>query len=279
MLKKIASDQKALYVEIQKFLTDLGYEPGSIDGIIGPKTLMAINKFLSDIDQEEINYNEDARKIVSIVKMVRESYSHNSPNFVSRELKQSNYGYTLLVEEPKAGSTVIATGNVSYDISDEENMNGIYHYSNDDGYIEGIIDNCINFKKLNYICRWRDGYGQGMLNITFEDDKSAFQGYWKTENSDDKYSWNGTKNTTHETINNNIDDQPKVLISSAKNNNTTYSMPKPSLTGLSNDERSSIKSACILAKSKGPATYNRCLTAQLQELESAPKQPSFNWLK
>lgn len=44
---------------------------------------------------------------------------------------------------------------------------------------------------------------------------------------------------------------------------------------LTSDERSSIELACIIAKSQGPAAYNGCVDAQLQQLASAPRAPSM----
>lgn len=44
---------------------------------------------------------------------------------------------------------------------------------------------------------------------------------------------------------------------------------------LTSDERSSIELACIISKSQGPAAYNGCVDAQLQQLASAPRTPSM----
>jgi len=44
---------------------------------------------------------------------------------------------------------------------------------------------------------------------------------------------------------------------------------------LTSDERSSIELACIIAKSQGPAVYNGCVDAQVQQLASAPRTPSM----
>lgn len=47
---------------------------------------------------------------------------------------------------------------------------------------------------------------------------------------------------------------------------------------LSDDERSSIELACIIAKSRGPAAYGSCIDDQLQQLAHAPRTPSTSGL-
>lgn len=42
---------------------------------------------------------------------------------------------------------------------------------------------------------------------------------------------------------------------------------------LSDDERSSIELACIIAKTRGPAAYDSCMDGQLQQLTHAPRTP------
>ena len=50
------------------------------------------------------------------------------------------------------------------------------------------------------------------------------------------------------------------------------------LSGLSFDEKISIERACSLAKSSGPATYNRCLNDQLKKLQAGMKHPDLSSL-
>lgn len=44
---------------------------------------------------------------------------------------------------------------------------------------------------------------------------------------------------------------------------------------LSSDEKSAVELACIVAKSDGPAAYNRCVAGQLRDLEGGPRTPSL----
>jgi hypothetical protein len=43
---------------------------------------------------------------------------------------------------------------------------------------------------------------------------------------------------------------------------------KPDFSRLTSDEKSSITSACGVAKMEGPANYNRCLNNQLKTMNS-----------
>ena len=52
----------------------------------------------------------------------------------------------------------------------------------------------------------------------------------------------------------------------------------PDLSKLGYEERSAIQQACILKKSDGAASYNRCVTAQLNELNNAPRLPDLSKL-
>ena len=55
--------------------------------------------------------------------------------------------------------------------------------------------------------------------------------------------------------------------------------PAPNLSGLTNDERSSIQAVCASAKyTQGPAAYNRCVASQWNTLNSAPKAPDLSGL-
>ena len=52
----------------------------------------------------------------------------------------------------------------------------------------------------------------------------------------------------------------------------------PDLSKLAYAERSAIQQACILKKSDGAASYNRCVTTQLDELANAPQMPDLSRL-
>ena len=52
----------------------------------------------------------------------------------------------------------------------------------------------------------------------------------------------------------------------------------PDLSKLSYEERSAIQQACILKKSDGAASYNRCVVAQTHELANAPRLPDLSAL-
>ena len=52
----------------------------------------------------------------------------------------------------------------------------------------------------------------------------------------------------------------------------------PDLSKLSYEERSAIQQACILEKSDGAASYNRCVVAQTHELANAPRLPDLSAL-
>ena len=62
--------------------------------------------------------------------------------------------------------------------------------------------------------------------------------------------------------------------------NTSLTLPPTSkLSGLTYDERSSIKSVCASEKLfQGPAAYNRCVESQLSSLNNAPRTPDLSGL-
>jgi hypothetical protein len=50
------------------------------------------------------------------------------------------------------------------------------------------------------------------------------------------------------------------------------------VSSLSYEEKASIETACIVDKSNGPASYNRCLASQLAEMKNAPRRPDLSGL-
>ena len=44
------------------------------------------------------------------------------------------------------------------------------------------------------------------------------------------------------------------------------------------DEKDAIETACILKRSEGAASYNRCLVSQLKALSNAPRKPDLSGL-
>ena len=69
-----------------------------------------------------------------------------------------------------------------------------------------------------------------------------------------------------------------MFLESPRNASVTQP-PPPNLSGLTSDERSSIKSVCASEKYlQGPAAYNRCVTSQLSSLGNAPRTPDLSGL-
>jgi len=52
----------------------------------------------------------------------------------------------------------------------------------------------------------------------------------------------------------------------------------PGLESLTYDEKDAIETACILKRSEGAASYNRCVSSQLNALASAPRTPDLSRL-
>ena len=66
--------------------------------------------------------------------------------------------------------------------------------------------------------------------------------------------------------------KPNTAVSSAQ------SRAAPGVESLSYDEKNAIETACILKRSEGAASYNRCLTSQLSALANAPRKPDLSGL-
>ena len=63
---------------------------------------------------------------------------------------------------------------------------------------------------------------------------------------------------------------PNTAVSNAQ------SRTAPGLESLSYDEKDAIETACILKRSEGVASYNRCISAQLGALANAPRTPDLS---
>ena len=59
---------------------------------------------------------------------------------------------------------------------------------------------------------------------------------------------------------------------------TAQSRTAPSLESLTYDEKDAIETACILKRSEGAASYNRCISAQIAALSNAPRTPDLSSL-
>ena len=65
---------------------------------------------------------------------------------------------------------------------------------------------------------------------------------------------------------------PSVAVSSSQDRSA------PGLESLTYDEKDAIETACILKRSEGAASYNRCVSAQLGALANAPRTPDLSRL-
>ena len=65
---------------------------------------------------------------------------------------------------------------------------------------------------------------------------------------------------------------PSTAVPSAQNRTA------PGLESLTYDEKDAIETACILKRSEGAASYNRCISAQIAALADAPRTPDLSSL-
>ncbi|WP_291537910.1 hypothetical protein [Comamonas sp. SCN 67-35] len=69
-----------------------------------------------------------------------------------------------------------------------------------------------------------------------------------------------------------VQSNPSTAVSSAQ------SRTVPGLESLTYDEKDAIETACILKRSEGAASYNRCISAQIAALANAPRTPDLSSL-
>lgn len=69
-----------------------------------------------------------------------------------------------------------------------------------------------------------------------------------------------------------VQSNPSAAVSSPQGRTT------PGLESLTYDEKDAIETACILKRSEGAASYNRCISAQIAALANAPRTPDLSSL-
>lgn len=72
---------------------------------------------------------------------------------------------------------------------------GVYRYGAGDAQEKGVLFNCKHIAGLEYRCSWKDGWGVGQLDLTFNEDLSAFTGVWSDESNPPSLGlrWNGAR--------------------------------------------------------------------------------------
>jgi len=74
---------------------------------------------------------------------------------------------------------------------------GTYTYVERAVEVHGKLFNCLEkTQKLKLVCKWKDKYGIGMLEMDFSNDFTRFDGYWKADGSSIFFPWNGSTGKT-----------------------------------------------------------------------------------
>lgn len=72
---------------------------------------------------------------------------------------------------------------------------GVYRFGVGDAQEKGSLFNCKHIARREYRCSWKDDWGVGQLDMTFNEDLSAFTGVWSDESNPPSLGlrWNGAR--------------------------------------------------------------------------------------
>lgn len=99
-------------VEIQRFLTQLGYDPGSLDGVLGNQTVNAINRFKTDYS---IQANGDDYQLLmsALVRHTGIAQLHQDWPAISRSTDFDGWIAEQTITSPELCKQIIASGSVA----------------------------------------------------------------------------------------------------------------------------------------------------------------------
>ena len=90
-------------------------------------------------------------------------------------------------------------GTTIFTLEGKNTINGSYTFQGDSIEEKGKLSKCKNkfnwssFKNNRLVCTWEDSYGKGILDISFSNNYTSFDGEWWLDGSSRKYTWNGKK--------------------------------------------------------------------------------------
>lgn len=85
-------------------------------------------------------------------------------------------------------------GVTKFQLSNDGKLTGSYSYREESGATHGSLSQCTEIKKKHVlICKWKDKYGTGTLEINFSDDYKNFQGAWFVIRPAASLPWNGRR--------------------------------------------------------------------------------------
>lgn len=84
----------------------------------------------------------------------------------------------------------VTSGETVFYYDEYGSLNGQYSFDENGAKVNGTINDCKLIEK-KYICKWRDKYGKGIIEIYFLEKNDEFLGYWNIENSTPQFRWSG----------------------------------------------------------------------------------------
>ncbi|MBD2460482.1 hypothetical protein H6G89_05435 [Oscillatoria sp. FACHB-1407] len=72
-------------------------------------------------------------------------------------------------------------------------LRGRYTMVEPSGSVPGLLSNCQMAEVQTIRCDWQDKYGTGVLEASFTEDFSRFNGYWGTDDEEPWLRWSGTR--------------------------------------------------------------------------------------
>lgn len=85
-------------------------------------------------------------------------------------------------------------GVTKFQLNNNGKLTGSYSYKEESGTTHGKLSQCTEIKKKHVlICKWKDKYGTGMLEMNFSNDYKNFQGAWFVIRPAASLPWNGRR--------------------------------------------------------------------------------------
>ncbi len=75
---------------------------------------------------------------------------------------------------------------------DGNRIGGDYYFVEEAQKARGTLSKCQRSHR-QLVCQWKDKYGQGKLEMTFNQSFNQFTGEWTTAGDDNRYHWSGKR--------------------------------------------------------------------------------------
>lgn len=92
----------------------------------------------------------------------------------------------------ESGGSVIP-GTTEFILTDKNSLIGSYELKEESSSALGVLSQCQEEQIRTIRCLWNDKYGSGELEVTFSEDFSSFNGYWKSKEINERFIWNGSR--------------------------------------------------------------------------------------